>query len=46
MSIWVYAFACVAVPAVWGVAMVSVFGWVEKRRKTKRASPPPVDYAI
>ena len=43
-----YASACVLVPALWGVVMYHVFGWIQRR--TRRGGPkadvPPIDYSI
>jgi hypothetical protein len=46
-----YALACVAAPAVWGVAMYYVFGWIQRRRARLRGRAgapelPPIDYTI
>lgn len=45
---WLYALACVLVPAVWGGLMYLVFGWWRARRGTlpPRREKPPVDYII
>jgi len=46
----VYAFACVALPAVWGVLMYYVFGLIQRRRERivgrTTGDPPPIDYSI
>jgi CubicO group peptidase (beta-lactamase class C family) len=43
-----YAVACVVAPAVWGVAMYYVFGWMRRRleRGGGKDRVPPVDYSI
>jgi hypothetical protein len=48
MSGWLYAIACVVVPAAWGVAMFAVFNVFDRRRAAPRdrQSRPPVDYSI
>lgn len=48
MSGWLYAAACVVLPAAWGVAMYFAFGALERRRKraATRDAEPPIDYSI
>ncbi|MEW5854130.1 MAG: hypothetical protein AB2A00_35470 [Myxococcota bacterium] len=47
METVLYALACVAIPAVWGVVMVYVFGrWAERRRQDSARDIPPIDYSI
>jgi hypothetical protein len=47
-----YGLGCVVVPAIWGVAMYYVFGWIQRRRERLRGrtgapgDPPPIDYRI
>ena len=47
---WLYAAACVVIPAAWGLAMAWLFGAVERRRKAaverRDGDPPPIDYSI
>jgi hypothetical protein len=46
-SPWVYAAACLAVPALWGFAMVRAFGaWERRRRADAKRELPRVDYSI
>jgi hypothetical protein len=49
VNAYVYAAACVVLPAVWGVAMHYVFGFVLRRSGARAAPPerpPPIDYEI
>jgi uncharacterized SAM-binding protein YcdF (DUF218 family) len=47
MGTVLYAIACVAIPALWGVVMYYAFGYWERRRRKARAPElPPVDYSI
>ena len=48
LSVLLYALACVAVPALWGLLMYRVFGWLRNRTKKGggKDEPPPVDYSI
>jgi hypothetical protein len=48
MSSWLYAAACVVVPAAWGVAMFYAFEAIDRRRRKRatRDAPPPIDYSI
>jgi len=45
-----YAFACLVLPALWGLVMVRVFGYWERRRLPARTRDdpdlPPIDYSI
>jgi len=48
MGGWLYAAACVAVPAVWGIIMYLAFNLVDRRHRDERpdAELPPIDYTI
>ncbi len=47
MSGWLYALLCLVVPALWGVLMYYLFGWIQRRRRqVTREDAPPVDYSI
>lgn len=41
---WLYALACVVVPAVWGVVVAAAFSRFDRR--SGRRGGRPVDYAI
>ncbi|MCW5890564.1 MAG: hypothetical protein KIT14_08430 [bacterium] len=41
---WLYACACIVVPAAWGVLVAAVFNRIDRRRG--RRDGRPVDYAI
>jgi hypothetical protein len=43
-----HVIACVALPAVWGVAMYYVFSAANRRLSAPESSsgPPPIDYSI
>ena len=46
---WLYVAACLAVPALWGVASAWIFGKIDAKRKAnqeEQAWRPPVDYSI
>lgn len=49
-NFWLYLFACLAIPAVWGVASAWVFDRIDRRRGARGGEPPPdrpmVDYTI
>jgi hypothetical protein len=48
MTSWLFALACVVLPAGWGVLMYLVFGAVERRRRrdATKDTLPPIDYSI
>ena len=47
MPLWLYAILCVAIPAVWGIAMYFVFGLIDRRRAARNQDKlPPIDYSI
>ena len=46
LGLVLYAIACVVAPAVWGLAMYYVFGWLRRRMERRGAKVPPVDYSI
>jgi hypothetical protein len=49
MPLWLHATLCVIVPAVWGVAMVQLFDFLDRRRPRRRPAEddvPPIDYSI
>ena len=44
---WLYVLGCIAIPALWGIAMYYVFGAIDRRRRrAPRAEAPPIDYSI
>jgi len=42
VKVWLYAAACVVIPALWGLIMYAVFNRFHRKRK----QPPPIDYMI
>ncbi len=44
---WLYVLGCIAIPALWGIAMYYVFGAIgRRRRRAPREDVPPIDYSI